>query len=611
MSRSNPNHQNSSLDQARSIARLLELNVGTLLPTILLLSLSFGLLLAFPRAMSVAIDTAIDAKLTPVQRYQGLAIAGAVGALLIATGHTLEAWAYRHVRKICVRLTVAVRRKLLAVGLATAVRPDRGRTASEISVLTTDVEETVALVDHVCLVIPEGLKLIAIIGLITAANPTFGIVAAVYCAIMFGALVLYGKGFRALWVRAGETRSELYARIEELLAGRNVVALFDAAEREVANAAREDEKYATALHRAQLRSQYSGVIAGVFAIVSNLIVVIGGGFLVAGGKITIGGLLAMQVYLFLLIAPIYRFSLFLGQWHRSASAFRRIEESRTYSSEALRSIVTGRGKSPAPFEKLQFENVSFVPEGGGFGLRNLSFTIELGKRVACVGANGSGKSTILDLALGFCSPTEGRILLNGIDLAAYERRELYRASAVVLQNTLLFSGSIDENLNYGRAIRLADAERNEIAAIAGLDYVKRLPAGWNTQLGLGGTGLSGGEKQRLSIARALAKRSQFILLDEPGNNLDGESEHRLFRHLARENTANAIFAVVHRLNMVTEFNQILVIDNGRLMEHGSHQELLCSRGIYYRMYSLQETRQSPTVRGAPEHISTRDKIEHA
>lgn len=237
--------------------------------------------------------------------------------------------------------------------------------------------------------------------------------------------------------------------------------------------------------------------------------------------------------------------------------------------------------------RIEFRNVSFSYNETAPAVRDISLIIEPGKRYALVGASGAGKSTILSLLLRFYDPQQGAILLDGRDIRQIRQRSLRENIGVVTQDTFLFHDTIMENIRYGRL----DATEEEIMEAARLayahDFIMKQPNGYQTVIGDKGCLISGGQQQRLAIARAILKNAPILLLDEATSALDSESERMIQNALERLSSGRTVIAIAHRLSTVLNSDQIIVMDHGRIVERGSHSELLDKSEVYRRLYELQ------------------------
>jgi len=243
--------------------------------------------------------------------------------------------------------------------------------------------------------------------------------------------------------------------------------------------------------------------------------------------------------------------------------------------------------APTRVETITFENVAFEYREGRPVVKDFSVTVPSGSVVALVGRSGAGKTTVTDLVARFHDPTSGRILLNGTDIRDLKLHGYRDLLAIVQQSVFLFDGTIRENIAYGRQ-DATDADVEAAARLANAhEFVVRLPEGYDTIVGERGVKLSGGQQQRLAIARAVVKRPEILILDEATSNLDTESEQLIQAAMAGLLAGRTTFVIAHRLSTVHRADLILLMEDGRIIERGTHEELMAARGTYHEMVQRQ------------------------
>jgi ATP-binding cassette subfamily B protein/subfamily B ATP-binding cassette protein MsbA len=310
--------------------------------------------------------------------------------------------------------------------------------------------------------------------------------------------------------------------------------------------------------------------------------------------ISLGTIVLFLSYLGSLYAPLEALAYTSSTVQGAAGSAKRVWEILQTESQVqdkpgahALSRVTGR---------VQFENVSFGYEPGRPVLQNITFAANPGETVALVGMTGAGKSTLVSLIPRFFDPGEGRVLLDGADIRDTRVKSLRQQVAIVLQESFLFPISVAENIAYGAPHATAEQIEQAARAANAHEFISRLAQGYHTVIGERGATLSGGERQRLSIARALLKNAPILILDEPTSALDAATEGAVMEALERLTRERTTFIIAHRLSTVRRANRIMVLHEGRLVESGTHQELLALGGHYRRFHTLQFA--------APAHTST-------
>jgi ATP-binding cassette subfamily B protein/subfamily B ATP-binding cassette protein MsbA len=319
--------------------------------------------------------------------------------------------------------------------------------------------------------------------------------------------------------------------------------------------------------------------------VVNVVIVWYGGYLNVGGRASVGDIMAFQWYTFLLLNPVWNIVNSFSELQRSLAAMERVFD--VLAMEPDKPDRPNAADAPRLVREIRFEDVEFEYRPGRPVVRDFNVTVRGGGVVALVGRSGAGKTTVTDLVARFHDPTRGRILLNGADIRDYRLQSYRDLLAIVQQDVFLFDGSVRDNIAYGRhdatdadielAARLANAE----------EFIVDLPDGYETFIGERGVKLSGGQQQRLAIARAFLKGPQILILDEATSNLDTESEQLIQASMGSLLAGRTTFVIAHRLSTVRRADVILLMEDGRITERGSHEELMAARGKYYEMVMRQ------------------------
>jgi ATP-binding cassette subfamily B protein/subfamily B ATP-binding cassette protein MsbA len=317
----------------------------------------------------------------------------------------------------------------------------------------------------------------------------------------------------------------------------------------------------------------------------NVVIVWYGGYLHLRSDASIGDIMAFQWYTFLLLNPVWNIVNSFSELQRSLAAMERVFE--VLAMEGDKPDKPGAADAPGVVKEIRFESVDFEYRKDRPVVHDFNVVVPGGSVVALVGRSGAGKTTVTDLVARFHDPLNGRILVNGSDIRDFKLRTYRDLLAIVQQDVFLFDGSVRDNIAYGRH-DATDAEIQDAARRANAhEFITKLPEQYGTFIGERGVKLSGGQQQRLAIARAILASPQILILDEATSNLDTESEQLIQASMAELLAGRTTFVIAHRLSTVRRADLILLMDDGGIIERGTHEELMRARGTYYDMVRRQ------------------------
>jgi ABC-type multidrug transport system fused ATPase/permease subunit len=348
--------------------------------------------------------------------------------------------------------------------------------------------------------------------------------------------------------------------------------------------AESEELFSTNMRRVLIQSLHQA-LAGALVGLAPLVIICYGGYRVIYGHITVGELIAVTMYLGPLYLPLQRFSELNIVFSNSMAALDRIYEIMDEKPEIVdgpTAIELSRFKG-----NVTFEGVSFAYNHGCPILKNVTFSVRAGQKVALVGPSGSGKTTIVNLIPRFYDVSAGRVIIDGHDVREIKIKSLRRHIAMVLQDPVLFSGTIRENILYGNPSASEKDITKAAQAANAYDFIGSLPNGFDTQVGERGALLSGGQKQRITIARAFLKDPEILILDEATSSLDTQSEYLIQDAMTRLVKGRTTFIIAHRLSTIIHADLIFVLSSGSVIESGTHEELLEKEGAYKTLYKGQ------------------------
>lgn len=449
-------------------------------------------------------------------------------------------------------------------------------------------------------VIGNTLSFLVVAGILISLNWKLGIVTLLPIGIVFFLTRYFNVRVKALYRQARDRLGEVNARLQENLTGLTLIKAFAKERFESQRFQSVAERYLQTNYRAIAARNTFFPAVRFIGFFSNILSVGYGAWLVLHGQFTVGGLVAYRGYWWQLFAPISSLANINELLQRANAAGSRVFE----LLDTPESVTDAPDAITLPLElgssRVEFAQVGFT-YGAKPNLEDVSFVAEPGQMVALVGPSGAGKTTVLNLIPRFWDVTAGRVLVGRQDVRHVTQQSLRRRMAIVLQETFLFNGTVLDNIRYGRPeSTTAEVEAAAVAANA-LDFIRELPQGFETEIGERGVKLSGGQRQRLSIARAFLSDPEILILDEPTSSVEPESEAIITQALERLMQGRTTFVTSHRFSLVRGADKILVFEEGRLVEEGSHPQLIAQNGLYAQMYNLQMglERLAPTLETVP------------
>jgi ATP-binding cassette subfamily B protein len=483
------------------------------------------------------------------------------------------------------RLRQRVDEKLGRLPLGYFDRQSRGDILSRVTNDIDNISQT--LQQSLTQLITSVLTVIGVLIMMVTISPLLAVVSVLVVPASIAVTVVIASRSQRLFAAQWERTGTLNGHIEEMHTGHMIVKLFG--RQEEASAAFDDQN--EQLFQASYRAQFmSGIIQPAMMFISNLnyvAICVIGGVRVATGQMSLGDVVAFIQYSRQFTFPIVQ-----------AASIANVLQSAVASAERVFELLDEAEEVPDPAEpvvlrapvgRVVFEGVSFRYEPDKPLIEDLDLVVEPGRTVAIVGPTGAGKTTLVNLLMRFYDVDRGRITVDGVDIRDMARDDLRRIFGMVLQDTWLFEGTIQENIEYG-----AEGEGGLDDALLGAardahvdHFVRTLPNGYETVLSDDATSVSAGEKQLLTIARAFLADRPILILDEATSSVDTRTEVLIQRAMTRLMSGRTSFAIAHRLSTIRDADTILVMDHGRIIEQGTHEELLARRGFYEELYESQ------------------------
>ncbi len=541
-----------------------------------------GLAVLIPQFIRFIVDEGIDGHNTPLLVRSVLALLGLTllkGAALYIEGR----WTEIASQGVAYDLRREIHHKLAALSFS---YHDRAETGQLLSRAVQDVERIRFLTGRAVLRLAEGTVLaVATVSVLLTMDARIAALTMLIIPLLALSAFHFGRQLRPLGLRIQRQLAEVTTRLEQNLRGARIVKAFAQEEAEMSRFDDENDRwFSLSAQQAALQARNDPQLA-LIANMGTAAVIGIGGWLAIDGKLTLGELVAATTYLGQLVTPVRRIGNIIPALAIASAAGERIFEILDAQSE----VRDDPHAAPLPPVKglVRFESVTFSYFGRHTVLSDVSFEAQPGQAIALLGATGSGKSTIINLIPRFYDPTAGRITVDGHDLRKVTLSSLREHVGIVLQETLLFAGSVRENIAFGRPGATLDEVIAAARAAQAHEFVVGMPQGYDTLVGERGVTLSGGQRQRVAIARALLKDPRILILDDATSSVDTETEQLIQEALTTLMAGRTSFIIAQRLSTLRSADLILVLDRGRIVARGTHETLMQTSGLYAEVYQHQ------------------------
>lgn len=547
-----------------------------------------GMEMVEPLFMRFIVDKVLLNKLIDeATRFSRLNMIGLTFLVLVVANNLLGAYRNYQQRLLNTKVMLTLRRTLFhrLLHLPLPKLWDM-KTGGILSRLTGDVETTTGLMQMA--IISPALSVIRLVFAIVILFKLNWRLALTAMAIIPGVMLISfisARRIRPIYRSIRKDVEEIDGRVGETFGGIRVVRAFRRELQELLDYMRGRHVILRKELFAQRREMVIWTSWGLLLGMVNVVIVWYGGTLELHGRASVGDIMAFQWYTFLLLNPVWQIVNSFSDLQRSLAAMERVFE--LLGMEADKPDRPGAVEAPKVVSELAFDHVEFEYREGRPVVKDFNVDVPGGSVVALVGRSGAGKTTVTDLAARFHDPTRGRILLNGVDIRDMRLASYRDLLAIVQQDTFLFDGSVRDNIAYGKFDATDEDVFDAARRANAYEFIENLPEGFETTIGERGVKLSGGQQQRLAIARAILADPQILILDEATSNLDTESEQLIQASMATLLAGRTTFVIAHRLSTVRRADLILLLENGEILERGTHESLMAARGQYYDMVMRQ------------------------
>lgn len=550
-----------------------------------LVVISAGIGLAIPYLIGLAID-GMSANVGEVNIgfLQVIVIVLFLAYLIDGMNHFFQGWIMAGVSQRIVRsLRNSLFNKLHQLPLSYFDFRTHGEIMSRLTndienVSSTIAQSTTQLMSSALIIAGSLLMMIILSPLLTVAS-------VITIPLVLLVTKIIAKKTRVLFKEQQRHLGRLNGHIEEMISGISVVKAFNHEHKVIQEFDQINDDLCDVGIKAQI---WSGFIMPMMNVINNIgfTMVAGvGGILAIRNLITIGIIASFLAYSRQFVRPLNEIASIFNTLQSAVAGAERVFEVHDQIEEPMdhpKAIDVENPKGHIVFDKVSFQYQANTPT-----LKNISFEVEAGTSIALVGPTGAGKTTIVNLLTRFYDVDGGQIFLDGLDIRNYTRDSLRKTFGIVLQDTCLFSGTIKDNIKYGR-LEASDQEVEAAAILANADvFIKRLPKGYDSMLSESGNNLSQGQRQLLAIARAILSNPPILILDEATSNVDTRTEMQIQGAMLKLMKGRTSFIIAHRLSTIRDANTILVIDHGEIVERGNHESLMKKKGIYYNLYDSQ------------------------